>query len=306
MLTKLLTFAACRLPRPMLDWLKGLRYSKTPLGRLINGASERLKHSDAVVVVARGEGAGLRIRTKGVASQYVVGIAEPEIQASLKQCLPPGGTFYDIGANIGFFSLVGSRLVGPQGKVFSFEPMPQCVAQTREHAQLNGLSNITVFEVAVSSRSGTERLLLGRETTWNKLESTGDAPYIEGQILVQTITIDGLAAQEKLPPPDFIKIDVEGAEVDVLKGMAETIRTHRPVIVCQAHSTNEPLAATLAEFGYWQIVLEEPDKTLPQAATNANVLAGPPEKRAVMARMRDLLGAPRTTEASELDEPVLA
>jgi len=176
-----------------------------------------------------GVGAGLRFDATGGAPGNLFGTSAPEEQATLARFLKPGQVLYDIGSNVGFFSVLGARLVGPTGRVYAFEPFPTTAAQVRINAELNGFSHLETIEAAVSNASGRARLADGGSSMQHSLKYQG--PGID----VRTVAIDDLVAAGSIRPPNFVKLDVEGAEVDVLKGMHGVIARHRPVIMCEVH-----------------------------------------------------------------------
>jgi FkbM family methyltransferase len=184
-----------------------------------------------IKTVQSGVGEGLRIYADR-ARQYVAGTNEIPVQEAFASHIKPGHTFFDIGANVGFFTLVGARLVGPSGKVFAFEPVPQNAEAVRGNVGLNGFTNVTVIEKAVSRRSGAGELILSSHPGGATL-ITGDIapPDMVGMASVTLVSIDDVVAKGEIPPPDVVKIDVEGAEVEVLEGMTETIRKYRPILI---------------------------------------------------------------------------
>lgn len=143
-----------------------------------------------------------------------------------------GATFFDIGANIGLYSiLVG--VFDPDGSVFAFEPFPETVARLRRNSDTFAAA-ITVFELAVSDTDGNGSLQLADSPTDHHLRSEGDDET--DSIPVQTTTIDRLRQNGDVPEPDIVKIDVEGAELDVLHGMEETLSTaDRVILYCEVH-----------------------------------------------------------------------
>jgi FkbM family methyltransferase len=210
---------------------------------------------------------------------YGLGTTEPLVQDALVRCLEPGGVLYDVGANLGFFTVIGARLVGQAGRVYAFDPLQENVDRARLNAGLNGFWNVTVFEQAISSKSGKSELLLAAEPTWAKLASTGARADTRGRVRVDVASIDALVGEGSLRPPDVVKIDVEGGEVDALIGMRETVARHQPVILCELHGTNREVSQALDGFAYWQVVLEERGKSPAEAHWNAHVLAGPAARK---------------------------
>jgi FkbM family methyltransferase len=202
------------------------------------------------------------------------GSLEASVQEALKRVLGKGDVLYDIGANLGFFALVGARLVGPEGHVYAFEPAPRNAAAIRENASLNGLSEVVTIERAVGSAAGRDRLLLVEDLSWSRLESRGWHPATEETIEVDVVAIDDLVRAGEIPPPDVVKVDVEGSEIDVLRGMRETLSEHRPAVVCELHGTNAAFVEAMEELGYVIDNLEGKEPVL-EAPPNVHALAVP-------------------------------
>jgi FkbM family methyltransferase len=131
-----------------------------------------------------------------------------------------------VGANIGFFSLIAARLVGETGTVVAFEPLPVNVEQLRRNAALNQFP-IEVVPDAVAAHDG--------DVMFGDKAGRRDTAHIGGgSFQVRAIAIDSWVRERHLLP-DVVKIDAEGAEIDVLRGAAETIRVHRPEILVEVH-----------------------------------------------------------------------
>ena len=202
------------------------------------------------------------------------GWLEVSVQEALRRGLAEGKVLYDVGANVGFFSLIGSRLVGESGLVYAFEPAPGNAAAIRENVALNGISNLEVIECAVGAAPGRERLLLVEDLSWSHLESQGWHPRTSKTVEVEVLTIDRLLAEGRIPPPDVVKIDVEGSEIDVIHGMRETLAKHRPTLICELHDTNEAFLAAVEEAGYRAVNLESAE-SLSGAPMSVHALAEP-------------------------------
>jgi precorrin-6B methylase 2 len=100
----------------------------------------------------------MKIDPAGANAGYALGTSEPEIQDVFAEHVRHGGVVWDIGANIGFYSLIASRLVGEDGKVFAFEPLPANLDAIARNIALNGVENIEVVGLALSDRVGTAEL----------------------------------------------------------------------------------------------------------------------------------------------------
>jgi FkbM family methyltransferase len=203
-----------------------------------------------VETISSGIGAGLRIGRQYASADYRLGTNELPVQDALHELLHPGGVFFDVGSNVGFFALLGAREVGPQGSVHAFEPVPRIAEAIRRNAALNGFENVHVHEVAVSDREGTAELLLAQHPGGATL-SPADAPEdIVGRTTVPVVALDQLVASGTVPVPDVVKIDVEGVEMEVLDGMAELLRTRRPALLCELDSA-QPAVLT-AKVATWR------------------------------------------------------
>jgi FkbM family methyltransferase len=168
---------------------------------------------------------------------YISGEAEPKLQKILAERLHPGMVFYDLGANIGLFSLLAARLVGAEGRVFSFEPDAQVAARLRGNVARNGFSNITVVEAGVWSESKNVSFIAAGSSSPDRgtgrfvAEDRGDSTAL------RCVALDDFI--ETAPLPDAIKCDVEGAELEALHGAEQLLKAHRPWILCEMHSEGE-------------------------------------------------------------------
>ena len=178
--------------------------------------------------------------------QVFEGGGEPEVQAALVKLLRPGMTFYDVGANIGFFSLLAARLVGKTGRVVAFEADPEVAARLREHAVRNEFSWLSVEQKAVCSGTGG---VFFQRTDPAKSPDRGLGHVVESGT-ENTIRVEGVSLDDFVKGaqgPDFVKCDVEGAEVDVFRGAERLLRGKRPGILCEMHS-NENMRVLREQF----------------------------------------------------------
>ncbi len=183
--------------------------------------------------------------------KFLRGTYEKEFFNAFVQALKSGIVVYDIGAHWGFYSLVASRIVGEEGKVYAFEPVPSNVETIRKNLELNGIQNVDIFEMAVSDIVGTVHFDLGGDTGLGKISP-------DGRLEVTTDTLDNLIQQRHLIPPHVIKIDVEGSEVSVLQGALHTLREHRPILFIEMHGNDLFVAcdSLLRSLGYTLVELE--------------------------------------------------
>lgn len=176
----------------------------------------------------------------------VLGVHEPVVRDFLAANLKPGMTVFDIGANVGYFTLYSARLVGSQGRVIAIEGDPAVAALLQKNAALNALSNVTVIAGVAARANGTMRFGRGKASGWSGLHSEAPEEWIE----VPAHTVDSLADQLRLDRLDFVKIDVEGAEEEVISGMAQTLRGFGPAILVELHPGAESPLPALAAAGY--------------------------------------------------------
>ena len=252
-----------------------LSWRHPALRRVVGFAAGRLRNGD--LEIQEGLGQGLRFNTGGSAASFVMGWSQQPEQLALRAMLSAGVAFYDVGANVGFFTIIAARLLGPAGRIFCFEPLPENYRQIRHNAMLNSFTNIEIIGTALGSFDGEASFWTSAEPTWGKLVSTGKVPdKMTGEIKVPVRRLDGIVAESRLPPPDAIKIDVEGAEVDVLLGATETLRRYRPRLLIELHGTNAAVAQLLSELEYKTAVVGD-SASIIEAHWNASVVAIPSE-----------------------------
>lgn len=162
----------------------------------------------------------------------------------------PGDTVYDLGANVGFYTLLASRLAGSSGRVFAFEPVPRNIRYLERHLLLNGCCNVTVIEAAVAETSGTAHF--GERKSYSEGRLVGTDDDERGAYSVRVVALDDLVQQGELLPPRVLKIDVEGAEYRALQGCRSTLTHARPSILLSTHSrvVREQCVGLLAGLDY--------------------------------------------------------
>ena len=203
--------------------------------------------------IETGAGKGLWMQLYPRTAELLVhGSSEPCVQEFILDRLKPGMVFYDLGTNLGFFSLVAARLVGPAGCVYGFEPDPEIAQRVRSNAEHNGFKNFTHVEAAVWRETGT--VTFARSDESSSLDrGTGQITTLSEQsraIAVPSIALDDFAKTAR--HPDLIKCDVEGAEVEVLRGGTKLLSERHPAIVCEIHSPENGIAVRdqLRRLGY--------------------------------------------------------
>ncbi len=191
-------------------------------------------------------------------ADYSLGTNERPVQQALADHLRAGDVVVDVGCNVGFYSLLAARLVGPSGRVEAFEPVAECAAVARANARRNGFDNISVHAVAAANAEGSVELLKARHPGGATI-SVQDLPHdFIGSVVVPSVTLDALAQRGQLSKPDFVKIDVEGAELQVLEGMEDLLDSAHPIVLCEvddadlsaAESKAHAVTSKLVDHGY--------------------------------------------------------
>lgn len=168
---------------------------------------------------------------------------EPDALAC-RELLKRGDVAIDIGANFGHFTKVFSEAVGPEGKVYAVEPVPETFEYLRYNVEHLGLKNVTLHQVAADNRTGTTRMTVplwhgGRKNIYESHFAD------DGEIEVRSERLDDLFRDVKAA---LVKIDVEGADLEAVKGAANLLRAHHPVLLVEISSPGTD--AFLRELGY--------------------------------------------------------
>ena len=181
----------------------------------------------------------------------------------LHQALKPGMTFIDIGAHHGIYTLVASRRVGPKGRVVAFEPSARERRRLRIHVALNGAGCANVEPYAVASDRGRRVFYTVQSGFWNYATTMNglQRPAIDRQVRseqVRTISLDDYVARMKLSQVDVVKVDSEGAELEILSGAGSLLAEQRPSVICEvldgtSQLWNYParkIISRLCQYGY--------------------------------------------------------
>lgn len=168
--------------------------------------------------------------------------------AQIATMAPPDGVIFDLGANIGLYTLVFAA--GGRRRVISFEPSPLVLPYLRRNIDRNGLANVSVEAVALSDQRGTLQFTLDETTTCTSHVS---APGEDGTV-VDCVDLDSLVLEGRIPPPHVIKIDVEGHDEAILRGSARTLERFRPIVCLEGGLRDAmgeiPSLSRLRQAGY--------------------------------------------------------
>lgn len=211
---------------------------------------------------------------------------EFRLQLAILNRLHKGGTFIDGGANIGAHACAVARHIGDAGNVLAIEPIPWIADRLERNRELNALNNLTIIRQALGSTKGTRAIFVpnsgehnqGRGTFYDPLEA------FDRQIQVSVVSLDEILAETRCTDVRVIKLDIEGAECEALRGARKTLRRWRPHIFLEHnHQSWAEAGATLADLR--QLLCDELGytlQTLPDGNTAVSMIeATPPEHRPV-------------------------
>jgi FkbM family methyltransferase len=183
-----------------------------------------------------------------------LGTFEPELQRAVEAFIRPGMIAYDVGANIGYVTLMLTKAVGPQGRVLAFEPLPQNLERLKANLELNSVTDrVSVMRAAVGDRTGQTQFSVHESTGMGKVVgSAGRAEQYRETIDVDLIDLDTFVFDKGHPVPDLIKVDIEGGEVLALPGMMRVLTTNRPLLFLELHGAQAAQITweTLTKAGY--------------------------------------------------------
>ncbi len=219
-------------------------HARAPFGRVLRLPLRLIPPGTPVPILTTAARGKQWIAGSGPHSCWL-GINEVVKRKQFSTYVLPGHVVYDIGANVGSYTMLASVLAGPRGLVVAFEPVPENVAYLRRHITLNQLTNVVVQDVAVSDESGVAAFHATTDRVLGRIDAGG-------RLQVRTVRLDDMV-QGGLRPPDCLKIDVEGAEAAVLRGAAGVLATHRPVIFLATHGrqVHAECLAVLRKAGYF-------------------------------------------------------
>lgn len=218
-----------------------------PLGRVLR-APLRWIPPNTVVRVLSGPNRGLKWRKGASHNGFWLGTYEREFAEQFAAEIRLGAVVYDIGANVGYYTLMAARRVGPTGRVYAFDPIARNLEHVNDHAQLNGLADrVRVFRYALGATDADAVTLTssGSDAEWRVGGESGrheTAPMA---------TLDHLIASGAIQPPNVIKLDIEGFEAEAITGASDTLERYRPVL-CMGDGVTPRSRALLRSLGYRQ------------------------------------------------------
>lgn len=158
---------------------------------------------------------------------------EERFQNALFGCVVPGDVVWDVGANVGYYTATLAQLVGPQGSVVAFEPAPACVRALQE--RFTARPNVTVESLAFGARNGESLLETAVDPLGTTHRLSEPSSNCRDAVRVTVVTADSYRTSTTVTP-NVVKLDVEGAEYDVLSGMALLLKDRRlRAVFCEVH-----------------------------------------------------------------------
>jgi FkbM family methyltransferase len=169
---------------------------------------------------------------------------EQKILELLMTSAHEGDVVFDIGANLGFYTVLLAQVVGARGQVIAFEPNTESYQHLQDNLELNGVTSVRAFRKALGDQSGEGKLYCRQESADSSLVRPGMKGVTHHQV-VEIVAGDGFREAEKLPVPRVVKIDVEGYEYHVLQGLRSTLaQPPCELLCCEVHPKYLPRGVT--------------------------------------------------------------
>jgi len=232
---KLASWSAHALPEPLKKVLYKIPFLARFLRRSLNKAAPRGIREVAIAGgILEGMHMALDLQSE---KDYWLGTYEADLQAAARHFIQPGMTVYDVGANIGYISLMAARLNGPDGNVFSFEALPANLERLEQNRALNQLEQrIRIQPAAVVAGSGPVTFFMHHSGAMGKAQgSAGREEQYQQKIEVNGLALDDFVYRQSQPLPNLVKMDIEGGEGMALAGMARILKEAPPIFLIELH-----------------------------------------------------------------------
>ena len=227
--------AARILPAPVKRWLYRVPVLSKLVRRSLNAAAPKgMSEVEIAAGILRGMRMTLDLQTE---KDYWLGTYEPDLQEAAQQFIQPGMTVYDVGANIGYISLIAARLTGDSGRVYSFEALPKNIERLKGNVQLNHLEGrVRVIHAAVTDSTGEAVFLAHESGAMGKaLGSAGRETQYAAELRVPAVALDDFVYKEGNLPPQVVKLDIEGGEGMALRGIRRILKEVHPILMIELH-----------------------------------------------------------------------
>jgi FkbM family methyltransferase len=218
----------------------------------------RFMPKDLAVPILQGRFKGMKWIVGAANHGYWIGSYEFQKRLLFERIIPEASIVFDLGGFTGYYTLLASALVGPAGRVFVFEPLPRNLKYLKQHLSMNQITNVIVVEAAVSDRTETLSFQEGPSSARGRLSE-------EGNLLVRAVSLDDMIESGELPDPQFIKVDVEGAEMRVLQGAVRLLDRCHPTLFIDTHGkeVHAQCCRFLERIGYQLVTID--GKALPES-----------------------------------------
>jgi FkbM family methyltransferase len=252
-LLKIAAQAARSLPE---SWIQAIyrspRLASLIRSRLNRAAPQGLTQVQIAAGSLQGDTLELDLQTE---KDYWLGVYEPNLQQAIKDLIQPGWVVYDVGANIGYISLMLAKAVTAAGHVYAFEALPDNFARVQKNVRLNSLQDlVTPVHAAVIEASHPVTFLVGPSNGMGKVSGSAGRQEV---VYEQSLTVPGLSLDDYVyelgnPAPQVVKMDIEGGEVLALPGMRRILDEAHPLMLLELHGPESARAArtVLMEAGY--------------------------------------------------------
>jgi FkbM family methyltransferase len=238
-----------------------LRWIPDPVKRslkrvpLLKNATDRMYRSigeEAVEIPDQGYAMYLDLRSPTQRSYATTHSTEDHVVRHLRKQLHAGDVMADVGGYVGYFTMMGARLVTDTGRVISFEPVPENAARIRRSAELNGFGNVRVEEIALSDGSEERKIWIEREEGGSPSSTSSLLGEGSESITIATLSFDSYVKEQALQRLDLVKIDVEGLEAEVVSGMQQTLARFGPELIVEFKDEEaaRPCMALFERLGY--------------------------------------------------------
>lgn len=260
--------------------------------RLLARSGRDLVTVEADGLVLSGPMTALRTLTQIGAGTY-----EQTLTALFKAALETRQVVVDVGAHVGYYTLIAAREVGPAGRVYAFEPDPRTQPFLEGNARRNGLANVTVVRAAASDTVTTREMYLASNANRSSLHPSATLDGLERMATVDSVSVDSVLGDRKA---DVVKVDAEGSEPEVLRGMQRSLKPETVVFL----EFNPPVLESAGDdprrFGRWLFdAFERVERIGPEGAT---AIPGPPEEFANL-RCTGWRDPPATVDAAPSPPP---
>jgi FkbM family methyltransferase len=249
--------------------LKRFSYRLGPISKLIrkqlnNAAPSGITKTTIAGGISKGLSFYLEMQSE---KDYWLGNYELNLQNVLGSLVSPGMVVYDIGANVGYVSVMFGRITGAEGSVFCFEALPENQNRLNDNLELNKeLTNFVSVPIAVADKSGKVSFMVHNSDDMGKIKgSSGREETYQDAIEIDAISIDDFVFDQKNTPPNLIKLDIEGGEIFAIPGMMRVIHKYQPTLIVELHG---PKCAEVAwEFlASEQYTIHQLEKGFPQVS----------------------------------------